>query len=149
MLVNASVLVCPGSTFFGMLGHVISMHVRSTRDGSSHSIWVFCSDLRLVRTVLATFVIPSPSFITPRTFEMAWMWVFKYWFRTGVDLTTYRVTWSYDTMSGQAAFVIQGQGCFFALRRNDCVGRHLFLHVLGNRVFLPGMTFVWIACSGR
>ena len=41
MLVNASVLVCPGSTFFfffAMHGHVISMHVGSTRDGSSHSI---------------------------------------------------------------------------------------------------------------
>jgi hypothetical protein len=23
-------------------------------------------------------------------------------------------------MSGQAEFVIQGQGCFFALRRNEC-----------------------------
>lgn len=48
MLVNASVLVCPGSTYFGMLGHVISMHVGNTRDGSIHSIRVFCNDLHLV-----------------------------------------------------------------------------------------------------
>jgi len=126
------------------------MHVGSTRDGSSHGIWVFCNDLYLVwGWFWPTFVISGQSFIISRTFEMAWVWVFKYWFPTGVDLTTYRVTWSYDTMSGQAAFVIQGQGCFFALRRNDCVGRHLFLHVLGNWVFLPGMTFIWIACNER
>ena len=153
MLVNVSVLVCPGPTFFFFFwvpGHVISMHVGSTWVGSSHSMCVFCSDLHLVwGRFWPTFVISSPSFIIPRTFEMAWMWVFKYWFPTGVDLTTYRVTWSYDTMSGQAAFVIQGQGCFFALRRNDCVGRHLFLHVLGNWVFLSGMTFVGIACNER
>jgi hypothetical protein len=64
MLVNASVLVCPGSTYFAMLGHVISMHVGRTRDGRNHSIRVFCNDL-------PTFIIFSPRFITPRTFEMA------------------------------------------------------------------------------